>query len=193
MPYLLRRWRQGCYHSAQLWREIRAGGYTHSARTVSRFISHLRGTGLAGGPVGQQASRFTRVQRPSARAVSFVIVPRARQRSVEAQTYLDQLCALSPIVDLANSLPQAYLALVRERRGEQLDGWIADAQQSGIEALARFATGVLSEQTAVRAGLTLEWSNGVREGHNHRLKLLKRQSYGRAGLDFLRQRVLRAA
>jgi transposase len=193
IPYLLRRWRQGCYDSAQLWREIRTRGYTHSARTVSRFITHLRRTGEAGRPVGQQASPFTRPQGPSARAVSFVIVCRARQRSVEAQTYLDQLCALSPIVAQANSLTQAFLVLVRERRGEQLDAWVADAQQSGIEALARFATGLLSDLTAVRAGLTLEWSNGVTEGHNHRLKLLKRQSYGRAGFDFLRQRVLRAA
>jgi len=192
IPHLLRRWRQGCTDSAQLWREIRARGYTHSARTVSRFITQLRRAGEAGRPPEQQASPFTRPQGPSARAVSFVIVRRAAKRSVEEQTYLDQLCALSPTVDLANTLTQAFLALVRERRGDQLDGWMADAQRSGIEALARFAGGLLSDLAAVRAGLTLEWSNGVTEGHNHRLKLIKRQAYGRAGFDFLRQRVLQA-
>ena len=46
---------------------------------------------------------------------------------------------------------------------------------------------------AVTAGLTLAWSNGVTEGHIHRLKLMKRQGYGRAGFALPRQRVLRAA
>jgi transposase len=193
IPHLLHRWRQGCHDSAQLWREIQVCGYAHSARTVSRFITQLRRTGEAGRPPEQQASPFTRPQGPSARTVSFVMVRRAAKRTGEEQTYLDQLCELSPAVDLANSLTQAFLALVRERRGDQVDAWIAEAQQSGIEALARFATGLLSDLAAVRAGLRLEWSNGVTEGHNHRLKLIKRQAYGRAGFDFLRQRVLQAA
>jgi hypothetical protein len=45
----------------------------------------------------------------------------------------------------------------------------------------------------VTAGLTLQWSNGVTEGQIHRLKLVKRQDYGRAGFALLRQRVLQAA
>jgi transposase len=64
---------------------------------------------------------------------------------------------------------------------------------SGIDDLARFARGLQDDQAAVKAGLTLEWSTGVTEGHNHRLKLIKRQAYGRAGFDCLRQRVLQAA
>jgi transposase len=35
--------------------------------------------------------------------------------------------------------------------------------------------------------------NGATEGHVHRLKLVKRQGYGRAGFALLRQRVLQAA
>jgi transposase len=42
MPYLIRRWRESGAHSVQLWREIQAQGYTHSARTVPRFITRLR-------------------------------------------------------------------------------------------------------------------------------------------------------
>ena len=64
---------------------------------------------------------------------------------------------------------------------------------SGIEALARFARGLQDDLSAVTAGLTLAWSNGVIEGQVHRLKLMKRQGYGRAGSPPLRQRVLQAA
>jgi transposase len=40
------------------------------------------------------------------------------------------------------------------------------------------------------AGLSEEWSNGPTEGHINRLKTLKRQMYGRAKFDLLRQRLL---
>ncbi len=45
----------------------------------------------------------------------------------------------------------------------------------------------------VEASLCLEWSNGQTESQINKLKLLKRQMYGRANFDLLRQRVLRAA
>lgn len=57
----------------------------------------------------------------------------------------------------------------------------------------RFARGLKDDLRAIIAGLTLEWSNGVTEGQIHRLKLLKRQSYGRAGVALLRQRILQVA
>ncbi len=67
---------------------------------------------------------------------------------------------------------------------------MTEATTSGIEALARFAQGLQEDLTAVTAGLTLPWSNGPVEGHINRLKLLKRQGYGRAGVGLLRQRVM---
>jgi transposase len=42
LPYLIRRWRESGADSRQLWREIRALGYTHSSRTVCRFITQRR-------------------------------------------------------------------------------------------------------------------------------------------------------
>ena len=83
--------------------------------------------------------------------------------------------------------------MVRERRGDDLEAWMAEATDSGIPELARFVRGLQDELTAIKAGLTLEWSNGVTEGHVHRLKLVKRQGYGRAGFAHLRQLVLQAA
>jgi transposase len=90
----------------------------------------------------------------------------------------------------ASTLSQAFLALVRERRGEALEAWITETTASGIEALTRLAQGLREDLAAVTAGLTLPWSNGPVEGHVNRLKLLKRQGYGRAGCALLRHRVL---
>jgi transposase len=68
------------------------------------------------------------------------------------------------------------LTLVRERRGEDLEAWLAEAMARGIDALARFARGLQDDLAAVTAGRTLAWSNGVTEGQIHRLKLVQRQS-----------------
>jgi transposase len=106
---------------------------------------------------------------------------------------LDQLCAMEASIARAYGLSQAFLAMVRERRGAHLKAWMAEAMHRGIEALARFARGLQEDLAAVTAGLTLAWSNGVTEGHVHRLQLVKRQGYGRAGFALLRQRVLQAA
>jgi transposase len=193
VPYLIRRWRESGADSRQLWREIQTLGYTHSARTVCRFITRLRRAADAGHPPESQRSPYMRPQGPSARAVSFVMVCPAAKRSREAQTYLDQLCQMDAGIAQAHRLTHAFLAMVRERRGADLEAWIAKAMHSGIEELARFARGLQEDLSAIKAGLTLPWSNGVTEGQIHRLKLLKRQGYGRAGFTLLRQRVLAAA
>jgi transposase len=71
-----------------------------------------------------------------------------------------------------------------------LEPWLEEASRSGIAELRTFAAGIKRDEAAVLAALTYEWSQGQVEGQVHRLKLLKRQSYGRAGFDLLRHRVL---
>ena len=193
LPYLIRRWRESGADSMQLWREIRAFGYAHSARTVGRFITRLRRAADVGDPPEPQGTPYTRAKGPSARMVSYTLICPPAERSREAQMYLDQLCAMEAGIARAYGLSQGFLAMVWERQGAHLKDWMAEAMHSGVEALARFARGLQEDLAAVTAGLTLTWSNGVTEGHVHRLKLVKRQGYGRAGFALLRQRVLQAA
>ena len=89
LPYLIRRWREGITDSMQLWREIQAQGYAHSARTVCRFITRLRRAAEAGQAPETQASPYTRPQGPSARAVSCTWVCPDAKRSPDAQTYVE--------------------------------------------------------------------------------------------------------
>jgi transposase len=80
---------------------------------------------------------------------------------------------------------QAFAQLVRERRADQLDSWRARAADSLFVPLQRFAKELRDDYDAVKAGLTLRWSNGPVEGHMNRLYMLKRQMCGRASLDLL--------
>nr|WP_040685653.1 ISL3 family transposase [Nocardiopsis baichengensis] len=78
------------------------------------------------------------------------------------------------------------------REGHRLDEWMQRAAQSSIAELGSFVTGLRRDRDAAIAGLSLPYSSGVVEGHVNRLKMLKRQMYGRAKPDLLRKRVLAA-
>lgn len=73
-----------------------------------------------------------------------------------------------------------FRQMLRNREGAQLDAWLAEARATMIKELQHFADGLERDKDEVQAGLTLPYSTGPVEGHIHRLKLLKRQSYGRA-------------
>ena len=89
----------------------------------------------------------------------------------------------------ARDLLDRFHRLIQQRKHEDLDAWIADAK-SGL--MASFASGIVQDQPAVKAALTETWSNGQTEGQNTKLKLVKRQMYGRASLDLLRARLMGA-
>ena len=111
----------------QLWRELRALGYGHSARTVSRFLTRLRRASEAGWAPETQTSSYTRPQGPSARAVSFTWVCPAAKRAPDAQLYVDELTQGDPTIAQAYTLSQAFLTRVRERRGDALEAWMTEA------------------------------------------------------------------
>ena len=90
---------------------------------------------------------------------------------------------------IAGLLAQSFAQLVRTRNAKALDPWIAQALDSGVPELGSFVGRIRRDQPAVFNALSYVWSQGQVEGHIHRLKLLKRQSYGRAGFDLLRHRV----
>lgn len=73
-----------------------------------------------------------------------------------------------------------------------MDEWFTAVEGSSVVEFKNFAKGIRRDEAAVRAAMKTEWSNGQVEGQVNRLKLLKRQMYGRANFDLLRARVLYA-
>ena len=130
---------------------------------------------------------------PSARHVACLLVWRKDRLPEEEREYLRRLCDHEPTIALAYELAQEFVTMARERTGQGFDAWLTRATTSGIPELDRFARGLTDDRAAVEAGLSQEWSNGQTEGQVNKLKLLKRQMYGRANFDLLRQRVLQAA
>jgi transposase len=111
---------------------------------------------------------------------------------VEERADLDELCQVSQQLAALHNLAQSFGKLVRGREGHRLDEWMKQVASSPFRDLKRFATGLQRDKEEVCAGLTLIHSNGQVEGFVNKLKLIKRQAYGRAGFPLLRQRVLHA-
>ena len=93
-------------------------------------------------------------------------------------------------LDTAYQISQAFVLMLAERREKDLDGWLVQAEQSGIAELKKFAQGIRLDYAAVWAAFTSPWSQGQVEAQVNCLKLQKRIVFGRANFDLLRLRVL---
>lgn len=195
VPYLISRWNEGCHNGKRLYREIREQGYTHSEKICATFIAELRRAEAAGKPpssVPRARKGAVAGMAPTAKNVASLFMRRKEKLGKEQKEYLDRLCASDPVLADTHRLTQEFAEMVRELEGEKLDGWLAQADASEATVMNRFAIGLKKDLAAVRAGLTERWSNGPVEGFVHKLKLLKRQGYGRANFDLLRARMLAA-
>ncbi len=190
-PYLLNRWNEGCRMATVLWREIRAQGFAHSLTNVQRFVAQLRREGPP--PAGRPRTALTKAHGPPPRLVASLVLRRPERRTDEQRTYLTLLRAEDPAIATAVDVAEDFLIMLRRREGARLPAWLDAAETSGIGGLERLAAKLRTDLAAVQAGLTLRHSNGQTEGQVNRLKLLKRQGYGRAKVDLLRKRVLLAA
>jgi transposase len=124
---------------------------------------------------------------------AFLFVCQPEKLDETQQHELALIRQASPSAEVAYRLAQAFMQMIRERSGHQLDAWLSSAEASRLPEFKSFAKGIQQDKAAVLAGLTLSWSQGPLEGHVNRLKLLKRSMYGRAKLPLLRARVLHVA
>jgi transposase len=126
------------------------------------------------------------------RRATWLVLRRATKRTEAEAKQLAQLREQQAEITEAIELAQEFTQLVRQRQPEALEPWLQRASTSTVEAIQRFATGLYEDYTAIKAGVTLPWSTGPVEGHINRLKMVKRQMFGRAHLDLLSRRFVRA-
>jgi transposase len=124
-----------------------------------------------------------------ARMAALLSMPSSKL-SVEQAKTLATFLKFYPRARIISSFVGRFRAMLRWRTARCLNSWIEDAMNSGFTALAQFARTLRRDLKAVQLAITTKWSNGPVEGHIHRLKLIKRQMYGRASFQLLKARVL---
>ena len=122
--------------------------------------------------------------------MAFLVTQPQEKQTAETQALIEQLKGVHKNVAICIHLARDFAAMVRQQLPEKFSEWVQRAQDSGLSTFANLAKSLLTDEAAVRAALEYEWSNGQTEGFVNKLKLLKRQMYGRANLDLLKIRLL---
>jgi len=174
-------WGSGCRNGAEIWRRLKAQGFRGSLRVVSEWATRRR---HAEGASDQQLHKV-----PSARTIARLMTMARDQLSKADAVTIAAIEAGVPMLAEARDLIDRFQAMIRRRIVAKLDPWIKEASASLI---ASFANGITKDKRAVGAAITEPWSNGQTEGQITKLKLVKRQMYGRGKLDLLQARLIGA-
>ena len=187
LPYLRKRWHEGCHNAQVLFAEMQADGFDGSYATVWRLVRRH----LAANTRETTAKPSRTIIKPlSSRQAAWLLMRNADELDENEQLTQKVLLDVSNVAATAYPMVQAFRQMINQRQLTALDPWLAQAEACDILELRRFASSLQRDKEAVRAALTYSWSNGQVEGHIHRLKLIKRQMYGRASFGLLRSRVL---
>ena len=189
LPYALKRWSEGCHNITRIYEELKTQEYKGAYETVYIRLAPLRQRAQA------KLRTYLSESPPlvSSRQATWLLLRQPDSLTAEERETVTTLRQLHPEIELAYGFVQEFVQMLHTRTGEKLEGWLEAVEKSSLADLQSFVTGVYQDKATVQAGLTLPWSNGQTEGQITRLKLIKRQGYGRARFDLLRLRVLHAA
>jgi transposase len=181
LPWLDDQWASGCRRGAELWRRLTARGFRGSLRVVSEWATRRRRAEKA------DAKNLQRI--PSARTIArLMTIGRDTLSKAETVTIAAIEAGVPTLVEARGIIAEFHI-MIRRKAVAGLSPWIERARTSLV---ASFASGVAKDEAAVRAAITLPWSNGQTEGQITRLKLVKRQMYGRGKIDLLQARLIGA-
>jgi transposase len=182
-PYLHQRWDEGLTSNRKLHAEITARGYKGSYGTVHRYLTAFRVPGAR--PPAVPAP-------PKVRHITSWILRHPDSLDADEQAKLKDVRERCPHLDALAGHVTEFARILTGRHGERLAAWIDAVNADDQPDLHSFTRGLRLDHDAVLAGLTLPWSSGKVEGNVNRIKMIKRQMYGRASFGLLRKRVLLA-
>ncbi|MFB6878990.1 transposase [Streptomyces sp. NPDC056323] len=185
-PYLARRWEEtgGKITGRVLFEEITARGYRGS-RTLLAQWKHQALMAPDSAPPPPPP--------PSIRQVTGWLTRHPAGLTPDEEVQRKAILAHCPQLDTAAGLVTSFAEMLTHLEGNRLTEWITEAMTSGLPGISTFAVGLNSDYNAVHAGLTTHWNSGHVEGTVNRIKMLKRQMFGRASFALLRKRVLLAS
>jgi transposase len=185
--YLRERWSSGCQSAGQLYRELCEKGYTGSDVTVRRHVQLWREKDVKTLPPAPK-----KISVPGPRSCVWLLLKKGDKLTEEECLVRQTVLDASPLIVQGLEMVESFREAIASRSEEKLDEWIDAVTKSQLSEFENFVKVLRRDEAAVRAAVSSEWSNGQTEGQVNRLKMLKRQMYGRANFDLLRARVLNA-
>jgi transposase len=177
LPWLDTRWASGERNGAALWRQLRKQGFQGSLRVVTEWATRRRRADKTDNALNRT---------PAAPTIARLLTTGRDHLSTSETVMVAAVETGAPLLVEAREIVVSFQAMVRKRLSDALDPWLERAKSSLVVS---FANGVLKDRAAVSAAITSPWSNGQTEGQT-KLKLVKRQMYGRGKFDLLQARVI---
>jgi transposase len=182
IEYLHQRWNEGERNATGLFREITTRGYQGGELAVQRYLRRFR--------AGRGHAPIPGPKPPTVREVTGWIMTHPDRLDPADADHLRQARKHDRELDRLTRHVRRFATMMSELQGEDLEQWITDVERDTLTPVASFARNLRRDQDAVHAGLTLSHSSGRVEGTVNKIKMLKRQIFGRARFDLLRTRVL---
>lgn len=191
-PWINQRWNEGITSAAALHAEMAATqGWTGSVQAVGRYVRQFRGADGRSRAGRNPLRAPPAAPPPKTREVTRWVLTRPDNLDPADQARLDAATARCPHLDDLARHVRSFAQIMARRQGlPELEGWLAGAEASDLPQLRSFARGIRRDQQAVTAGLSLPYSSAALEGNVNKIKLIKRQMFGRAGFPLLRKRVI---
>lgn len=189
-PYLLKRWTAGCHNGSLLYEEVKELGYEGKMTRLRDFLRQLRRG--KDGDRDNASQQDRRLRMPSLRQLAFSMGRPEDTLQKETVELVRLLQANDAFLSETITLAREFTDTVNERDTERFKAWLTKTKVAQALPLQSFATSLEGDLAAVIAALEHDWSNGPTEGHINRLKMIKRQMYGRAKLDLLKIRMVGA-
>ncbi|MBB6017158.1 transposase [Deinococcus radiopugnans ATCC 19172] len=170
-------------------------GYEGAFSGVSAYVTWLREGHEPPATADQPGLTPVREKRLGVREVSWLFTLDPDRLTPEMTRRRSLLVDRWPQGQATYALIQQLTSLLRQAPtsgSALLASWIQTALDSSMAEIQRLGRSFKKDFAAICGAIESPWSNGQTEGQVHRLKLIKRQMYGRANLDLLKCRVLLA-
>ena len=191
-PWISQRWNEGITSAPALHAEMAATqGWTGSLRAVQRHVRQFRAADgrTRAGRAARPAPAAPAI--PKTRQITRWLLTRPGSLGADDQAQLAAVTASCPHLDALAGHIRAFAEMMTRRQGLlALEDRLTAVETSDLPELRSFANGIRRDQQAVTAGLALPYSSAAMEGNVNKIKMIKRQMYGRASFDLLRKRVI---
>jgi AcrR family transcriptional regulator len=191
LRYIHQRYAEGCHNATQLWREVVERGYAGRPAMVRRYVRNLR---KRTSEITSEKLKTKELKEsfatPSARKTTILLLKKEDHLKAEEKTFVQTVVSIDQELEKVRSLGAEFQAMLRKQQSEKFTDWLETAAKCGISEMMGFAWGLKQDKEAVTEAMQSKWSQGQVEGQVNRLKMLKRQMYGRASFELLRARVL---
>lgn len=160
---------------------IKKKGYVGSDSLIRHYLAKIKKEVITTGEIEQIVERTT--------MISLLYRDIEKVKNITKEIF-DRIMIIFPEANIIYSIIKSFKNIMFSKNPEELDSWIKNTKEYGIQEINSFINGIERDIDAVKNGIKYEYNNGLAEGSVNKIKVIKRIMYGRCSFELLKQKVL---